>query len=79
MSIVFTPWPESFAKKYREKGYWTDRPLLDLIDNAPQENVAVICGERSLSYQDLCSQFRRLAIYLQELGLRAGYCISSAA
>lgn len=79
MSIVFTPWPESFAKKYREKGYWTDRPLLDLIDNASQENVAVICGERSLSYQDLCSQSRRLAIYLQELGLRAGYSISSAA
>ena len=72
MSIVFTPWPESFAKKYREKGYWTDRPLLDLIDNAPQENVAVICGERSLSYQDLCSQSRRLAVYFQELGLRTG-------
>ncbi|UTV98192.1 (2,3-dihydroxybenzoyl)adenylate synthase [Marinomonas rhizomae] len=72
MSIAFTPWPESFAKKYREKGYWTDRPLLDLIDNAPQENVAVICGERSLSYQDLCSQSKRLAVYFQDLGLRAG-------
>ncbi|QUX91358.1 2,3-dihydroxybenzoate-AMP ligase [Marinomonas sp. A3A] len=72
MSIAFTPWPESFAKKYREKGYWTDRPLLDLIDNAPQENVAVICGERSLSYQDLCSQSRRLAVYFQGLGLRTG-------
>lgn len=72
MSIAFTPWPESFAKKYREKGYWTDRPLLDLIDNAPQENVAVICGERSLNYQDLCSQSKRLAMYFQDLGLRAG-------
>lgn len=72
MSIAFTPWPESFAKKYREKGYWTDRPLLDLIDNAPQENVAVICGERSLNYQDLCSQSKRLAVYFQDLGLRAG-------
>lgn len=72
MNIAFTPWPESFAKKYREKGYWTDRPLLDLIDNAPQENVAVICGERSLSYQDLCSQSRRLAVYFQGLGLRTG-------
>ncbi|MGO3738251.1 MAG: (2,3-dihydroxybenzoyl)adenylate synthase [Marinomonas foliarum] len=72
MSIAFTPWPESFAEKYREKGYWTDRPLLDLIDNAPQENIAVICGERSLNYQDLCSQSKRLAVYFQGLGLRAG-------
>jgi 2,3-dihydroxybenzoate-AMP ligase len=72
MSIAYTPWPESFAKKYREKGYWTDRPLLDLIDNAPHENIAVICGERSLSYQDLCLRSKRLAIYLQGLGLKTG-------
>jgi 2,3-dihydroxybenzoate-AMP ligase len=72
MSIAYTPWPESFAKRYREKGYWTDRPLIDLIDNAPQDNIAVICGDRSLSYQELCSQSKRLAIYLQDLGLRTG-------
>ena len=72
MSIAYTPWPESFAQKYRKKGYWTDRPLLDLIDNAPHENIAVICGEKSFSYRDLCLQSKRLAIYLQELGLRKG-------
>lgn len=72
MSIAYTPWPESFAKLYREKGYWTDRPLIDLIDNAPQDNIAVICGEKSLTYQALCYQSKRLAIYLQDLGLRTG-------
>jgi len=72
MSIAFTPWPESFAKTYREKGYWTDRPLVDLIDHAPQDNVAVLCGERSLTYRDLCSQSNKLAAYLQRLGLTSG-------
>lgn len=72
MSIAFTPWPESFAKTYREKGYWTDRPLVDLIDHAPQDNVAVLCGERSLTYRDLCSQSNKLAAYLQRLGLKSG-------
>ncbi|ETI58657.1 (2,3-dihydroxybenzoyl)adenylate synthase [Marinomonas profundimaris] len=72
MSIAFTPWPESFAKTYREKGYWTDRPLVDLIDHAPQDNVAVLCGERSLTYRDLCSQSKKLAAYLQRLGLKSG-------
>ncbi|WP_321160314.1 MULTISPECIES: AMP-binding protein [Marinomonas] len=72
MSIAYTPWPESFAKLYREKGYWTDRPLIDLIDNALQDNIAVICGERSLSYQELCYQSKLLAVYLQDLGLRTG-------
>ena len=27
MSIPFTRWPEEFARRYREKGYWQDLPL----------------------------------------------------
>lgn len=72
MSIIYTPWPDSFAQVYRDKGYWTDRPLTDLIDNAPQDNVAVLCGERSLTYRDLSSQSNTLATYLQRLGLQSG-------
>ncbi|MGN9280460.1 hypothetical protein, partial [Escherichia coli] len=26
MSIPFTRWPEEFARRYREKGYWQDLP-----------------------------------------------------
>lgn len=72
MSIRYTPWPASFAQMYREKGYWTDQLLTDLIDNAPQDNVAVLCGERSLTYRDLSSQSNTLAAYLQRLGLQSG-------
>ena len=30
MSIPFTRWPEEFARRYREKGYWQDLPLTDI-------------------------------------------------
>ncbi|MDE8602761.1 (2,3-dihydroxybenzoyl)adenylate synthase [Marinomonas sp. RSW2] len=72
MTIAYTPWPENFAQAYRKKGYWTDRPLTDLIDNAPQDNIAVVCGERSLTYREVCSQSKKLAMYLQTLGLQVG-------
>lgn len=72
MRVAYTPWPESFAKKYREKGYWTDRPLLDVLDHAPQSNTAVICADHSMTYQDLKKHSTRLAVYFQELGLKTG-------
>jgi 2,3-dihydroxybenzoate-AMP ligase len=25
--IPFTRWPDEFARRYREKGYWQDLPL----------------------------------------------------
>lgn len=31
MSIPFTRWPEEFACRYREKGYWQDLPLTDIL------------------------------------------------
>ncbi len=31
MSIPFTRWPEEFARRYREKGYWQDLPLTDIL------------------------------------------------
>ena len=72
MSIVYTRWPDSFAKKYRQKGYWTDQLLTDLIDNSPPNNIAILCGERSLTYRDLCLQSNKLAVYFQRLGLQSG-------
>lgn len=32
MSIIFTPWPAEFASRYRERGYWIDQPLTDILD-----------------------------------------------
>ena len=54
MSIPFTRWPEEFARRYREKGYWQDLPLTDILTrHAASDSIAVIDGERQLSYREL--------------------------
>ncbi|XNM55892.1 hypothetical protein ACLK1Z_03595 [Escherichia coli] len=51
MSIPFTRWPEEFARRYREKGYSQDLPLTDILTrHATSDSIAVIDGERQLSY-----------------------------
>jgi 2,3-dihydroxybenzoate-AMP ligase len=48
MMIAFTRWPEEFAARYREKGYWQDLPLTNLITrHAESDAVAIIDGDRS--------------------------------
>ena len=54
MSIPFTRWPEEFTRRYREKGYWQDLPLTDILTrHAASDSIAVIDGERQLSYREL--------------------------
>lgn len=54
MSIPFTRWPEEFSRRYREKGYWQDLPLTDILTrHAASDSIAVIDGERQLSYREL--------------------------
>lgn len=31
MTLPFTRWPEDFARRYREKGYWQDLPLTHIL------------------------------------------------
>ncbi|MBM6549490.1 (2,3-dihydroxybenzoyl)adenylate synthase [Marinomonas ostreistagni] len=72
MSISFTPWPAEFAACYREKGYWIDRPLTELIEFGEPQHVALICGERQFTYDSLRQQSDNLAANLYQMGLRAG-------
>ncbi|CAI2466613.1 (2,3-dihydroxybenzoyl)adenylate synthase [Serratia plymuthica] len=73
MSIDFTPWPEALARRYRERGYWTDRPLTDIIARqAKNDAVALIDPQRSLSYRRLNQLSDRLAAALQRRGLHSG-------
>ncbi|STW40710.1 enterobactin synthase subunit E [Klebsiella pneumoniae] len=54
--IAFTRWPEEFAARYRQKGYWQDLPLTNLITrHAENDAVAIIDGERPISYRSLTS------------------------
>lgn len=45
MRIPFTRWPDEFARRYREKGYWQDVPLTDILTrHADSDKTAVIEG-----------------------------------
>ncbi len=53
MSIPFTRWPEEFARRYREN-LLQDLPLTDILTrHAASDSIAVIDGERQLSYREL--------------------------
>jgi 2,3-dihydroxybenzoate-AMP ligase len=74
-NVDFTPWPEDFAHRYREKGYWRGEPLTALLakrlEIAP-DATAIICGERRFNYAELDAWSTSLAIGFSRQGLRAG-------
>ena len=73
MSVEFTPWPAEVAQRYRDKGYWIDRPLTALLDEAARhapDAPAVICGDRTFSYAAMADAVERLASELWHHGLR---------
>jgi 2,3-dihydroxybenzoate-AMP ligase len=76
MSLVpFTPWPAEFAARYRQAGYWRGEPLTHLLEEQVQtqpEAIALICGERQLSYAELDVQATYLAQRLANLGFAPG-------
>ncbi|HEJ7944606.1 (2,3-dihydroxybenzoyl)adenylate synthase [Serratia liquefaciens] len=73
MSIAFTPWPEALARRYRERGYWTDRPLTNIITRqAKNDAIALIDPQRSLSYRQLNQLSDRLAAALLRRGIHSG-------
>ncbi|KNC08672.1 enterobactin synthase subunit E [Klebsiella sp. RIT-PI-d] len=73
MRIPFTRWPEDFARLYREKGYWQDLPLTDILTrHADSDKTAVIDGERHISYRELHQASDNLAAALQHQGIKPG-------
>ncbi|KJM63918.1 2,3-dihydroxybenzoate-AMP ligase [Pluralibacter gergoviae] len=73
MSVAFTPWPDDFAARYREKGYWQDLPLTDLLTrHAGSDALALIDGERRISYRELNRSIDNLACTLQQQGAMRG-------
>ncbi|CAM3596628.1 2,3-dihydroxybenzoate-AMP ligase [Rouxiella silvae] len=73
MSITFTAWPENFARLYRERGYWIDEPLTDILTRqANNDHVAMIDAAGILSYRELNQQSDNLAGALRRRGLVSG-------
>jgi 2,3-dihydroxybenzoate-AMP ligase len=68
-----TPWPEDFARRYRQGGYWADITLHGMLANsirAAPERIALVHGERRLSYAQLGAAIDRLAGRLVDVGFR---------
>lgn len=67
------PFPSDFMARYRARGYWEDRPLvahfLECFERFA-DRVAVIDGDRRVTYQQLGEQAQRVALNLLDLGLK---------
>lgn len=67
------PWPEEFAKRYRELGYWEGVTIFDSLSLGAEKNpnkVAIIDGERKCTYAQLVARSEAIGAGLQQLGLR---------
>jgi len=68
-----TPFPPQFAARYRERGYWEDRPLFDGFRGCLREHagrVALIDADGKVTYRQLEERSAHLARALLDLGLR---------
>lgn len=73
MTLPFNRWPDEFARRYREKGYWQDLPLTDILTrHAHSDATAVIDGDRTYSYRQVNQLSDNLACSLQTLGIKRG-------
>ncbi|MGW3989867.1 (2,3-dihydroxybenzoyl)adenylate synthase [Streptomyces sp. NPDC004830] len=69
----FVHWPEHLVTELRRTGVWLGRPLGDLLHESCERNaerVAVVCGERRMTYAELARRADRLAGGLIHLGIR---------
>src|SRR2546421_2703036 len=67
------PDPPECARRYRDKGYWQDKPLaaeFSTVFKTYGPRTALIDGERSYSYADIDRLTDNLALNLLELGLK---------
>lgn len=68
-----TPYPADFAERYRARGYWDDRSLIEHYFDAFSafgDRVAVIDETESLTYAELGARAEHVARVLVDLGLR---------
>jgi 2,3-dihydroxybenzoate-AMP ligase len=65
--------PPEFAQRYRERGYWTEKSLAEefrVVFDRYADRVALIDGERSITYAELDRLSSNLALNLLDLGLK---------
>jgi 2,3-dihydroxybenzoate-AMP ligase len=70
----FVAWPAEVAVRYRSEGWWSGRPLDHLLRSAAEQladHVAVVCGERRVTYRELDDRVDRKASGFERLGITA--------
>ncbi|MFC4158680.1 (2,3-dihydroxybenzoyl)adenylate synthase [Chitinimonas lacunae] len=70
----FTPWPEEFAQRYRQQGYWTGQTLGDMLREQARrhpERIALVCGQRRWDYAEFDRRADQLAAGFARLGIGA--------
>ncbi|MEC5320480.1 (2,3-dihydroxybenzoyl)adenylate synthase [Brenneria populi subsp. brevivirga] len=73
MIVEFNRWPAALEQRYRQRGYWIDRPLGDILSrHRDNDATALIDGERRFSYRQLNQSVNRLAGALARRGVRRG-------
>ncbi|PZU20953.1 MAG: (2,3-dihydroxybenzoyl)adenylate synthase [Shinella sp.] len=75
MTIEFQRWPADLVRRYRDRGYWIDRPLSGILAEQVRcrpDATALICGERRFTYSDLDRQSSNLAGHLAAAGIGKG-------
>nr|BFE55954.1 (2,3-dihydroxybenzoyl)adenylate synthase [Dactylosporangium thailandense] len=68
-------WPEDFQRVYRERGYWTGQTFDDLLRERAEahgDRIAIVDGERRVTYAGLRDRALRLAAGLHGIGIRRG-------
>jgi 2,3-dihydroxybenzoate-AMP ligase len=67
------PFPEEFAKRYREKGYWNDKSLAQeyrVAFDEYRDRTALLDRDRTITYGELDRMSDNLALNLLESGFR---------
>jgi 2,3-dihydroxybenzoate-AMP ligase len=69
----FVGWPEERARRYRDAGLWEGLTVSEMVARTARRDprkVAVVYGERRITYEELVAQSRRLALGLLQRGLK---------
>lgn len=70
----FTPWPEEFAQRYRELGYWQGETLGAMLRARATDHpgrVALVCGDRRWTYAELDRRCDSAAAGFDRIGIGA--------
>ncbi|OGP53433.1 MAG: hypothetical protein A2Y65_07010 [Deltaproteobacteria bacterium RBG_13_52_11] len=69
----FVPFPEEFATRYKQKGYWIDKTLGEEFDDFAikyADRIALACNGEYCTFREMAERVYRLALHFIELGLR---------